>query len=80
MIDFNAIARVTIAYGLLCFCCGLPVGALLVAAYDPACSSTLTEEHAERAHYCEMVRTHAWPDYRHTYQEECINHATEQKP
>ena len=25
----------------------------------------------EQAHYCVMVKAGAWPDYRHTYKQEC---------
>ena len=25
----------------------------------------------ERTHYCAMVKAGAWPDYRHTYKQEC---------
>jgi len=49
------------------------VGVLLglVIAFGVVGTMDYRDAQAERDHYCEMVATGAWPDYRETYDEEC---------
>ena len=45
--------------------------AALVLLFGLAGAMDYEDQHAEQAHYCEMVKAGFWPDYQGTYRREC---------
>lgn len=50
---------------------------LVIAAYIWVSNMDFEDQLNQQAHYCEMVKTGVWPDYKEIYNEECDPGSTE---
>jgi len=53
---------------LALICIGIAVGCLI----SIASSMSFQDEVDDQAHYCSMVESGAWPDYRENYYDVCL--------